>query len=584
MTVVRFAPSPTGPLHMGGVRTALYNYLFAKNTGGTCILRIEDTDQERYVPGAEEYIVDALEWCGIKFDEGPHVGGGRGPYRQSERSELYKKYADELLEKGHAYIAFDTPEEIDEMREALKAEGQVAPTYNWATRGRMKNSTSLLKEETQALIDAGTPYVLRMKIPRKDEVRFHDEVRDWVVFHSSQLDDKVLLKSDGLPTYHLANVVDDHLMGITHVIRGEEWLSSTPLHVLLYRAFGWEDSMPKFVHLPLILKPDPAEYLGNKGFRNSLAETMAHEFVNKFPEHAEKMNANKAADFARQIFSDRNNLSGRLKENDKDSKAQAALKAFLKDNLFGKLSKRDGDRLGFPVFPTNWTDPKTGEESHGYREAGYLPEAFMNGLALMGWNPGDEEEIMDMERLAKRFSIDRISKSGARFNASKMRWFNQTYLRNMAPSELREDVVEDLKTAGLPVGEDAYIDQAISLMQERISFPKEIVNEAPFLFTAPTSFNEHMASKKWNADADHYVTSLRNRWEQLESWDAEALKADFEAYLAEAELGVGAVMSPLRFVLTAASSGPGVFEIAELIGKEETLRRIDFAKTTLSAS
>lgn len=581
--VVRFAPSPTGPLHMGGVRTALYNYLFAKKEGGTCILRIEDTDQERFIPGAEEYIIDALKWCGIEFDEGPHIGGDRGPYRQSERNDLYKQYADQLLESGNAYIAFDTPEEIEAMREALRAEGQTAPTYNWATRGRMKNSLNMSEEEVKALIDAGTPYIVRMKIPRKDEVRFHDEVRDWVVFHSSQLDDKVLLKSDGLPTYHLANIVDDHHMGITHVIRGEEWLSSTPLHVLLYRALGWEDTMPKFVHLPLILKPDPSEFLASKAFRNSLAESMGQEFLNKFPEYKEKM-ANKANDFIKQVFSDKNNLSGRLKESDKDSKAQAALKAYLKNSLFGKLSKRDGDRLGFPVFPTTWNDPKSGDTSKGYREEGYLPQAFINGLVLMGWNPGDDEEVMDLKRLSERFSIDRISKSGARFNASKMRWFNQTYLRAMQPAELREGVRQDLEEAGLPIPEDTYIDYAISLMQERVTFPYEIVGEAPFLFKAPESFDEKMASKKWNDQAESYVSTLADRWESLDNWSADALKGAFEAYLTEAELGAGAVMSPLRFVLTGAGAGPGVFDIAALIGKSETMRRIAYAKENLSAA
>ncbi|MFK7969442.1 MAG: glutamate--tRNA ligase [Bacteroidia bacterium] len=578
--VVRFAPSPTGPLHMGGVRTALYNYLFAKREGGTCILRIEDTDQERFVPGAEEYIIDALQWCGIEFDEGPHVGGERGPYRQSDRSDLYKGYIEQLVKDGHAYLAFDTPEEIDAMRESLRAEGQVAPTYGWATRSRMKNSISLAEDEVQALLDADTPHVVRMKIPKKGEVRFFDEVRDYVKFHASQLDDKVLMKSDGLPTYHLANVVDDHLMGITHVIRGEEWLSSTPLHVLLYRALGWEDSMPKFVHLPLILKPDPAEFLASKGFRNSLAEAMGQEFLTKFPEHKEKM-GNKATDFTRQIFGNWNNIGAVLKENEKDSKAQAALRAYLKNSLFGKLSKRDGDRLGFPVFPTTWTDPKSGDVSKGYREEGYLPQAFMNGLALMGWNPGDDEELMNMDRLIERYSLDRISKSGARFNASKMRWFNQTYLRSMEPAALRDLVTADLNAHNLPVHDDAYLDRAIAMMQERITFPQEIVASAPFLFEAPVSFNEKMASKKWNADAESYVMALAERWNALDAWNSEKLHASFEAYLEEKELGVGAVMSPLRFVLTAAGAGPGVFDIAELIGKDETMRRIEYARNEM---
>jgi nondiscriminating glutamyl-tRNA synthetase len=410
---------------MGGVRTALYNYFFARQQGGKFILRIEDTDQTRYVPGAEAYILDALKWCGIEFDESVEKGGPHAPYRQSERTEIYQKYARELVEKGKAYYAFDTPEEIEEMRERLRAAGHHAPTYNFATRQSMQNSLSLPEEEVKRRIEAGEPYVIRMRVPRKEEIRFFDLVRQYVVVHSSQIDDKVLLKSDGLPTYHLANVVDDHLMEVTHVIRGEEWLPSTPLHVLLYRALGWEDSMPKWVHLPLILKPDPALVIKNKALRRELTDKFTEEFMEKHEEvGADKKS--KVHSFFQQTLSDKDGFANRLKEKDKDPDFLKAAKAFLHDAFYGKLSKRDGDRLGFPVFPTDWTDPDSGEKAPGYRETGYLPEAFLNALALLGWNPGDDEELMSMERMIEAFSIERISHSGARFDSDKMKWFNET--------------------------------------------------------------------------------------------------------------------------------------------------------------
>ncbi|MDQ4142029.1 MAG: glutamate--tRNA ligase, partial [Bacteroidota bacterium] len=365
---VRFAPSPTGPLHIGGVRTALYNYLFAKKMGGKMLLRIEDTDQNRFVPGAEDYIFESLAWCGIQLDESPLNGGPHAPYRQSERKPIYMQYAMQLIEAGHAYYAFDTAEELDAMRERLKAAKVTTPQYNAITRNTMKNSLTLPEDEVKRRLESGEPYVIRLKVPRKEEIRLKDLIRGWVVVHSSAIDDKVLMKSDGMPTYHLANIVDDHLMEITHVIRGEEWLPSAPLHVLLYRYLGWESTMPEFAHLPLLLKPD-----GN-----------------------------------------------------------------------GKLSKRDGDKLGFPVFPLQWTDPFTGEKSSGYRESGYLPEAFVNFLAFLGWNPGTQQELFTMEELAEAFTIDRIGKSGTRFDINKARWYNEQYLRAKPDEELAQYLITAL--------------------------------------------------------------------------------------------------------------------------------------------
>ncbi|HNA31694.1 MAG TPA: glutamate--tRNA ligase, partial [Flavobacteriales bacterium] len=392
MTVrVRFAPSPTGPLHMGGVRTALYNYLFARKHGGQFLLRVEDTDQTRYVPGAEDYIKESLAWCGLVPDESPWAGGPDGPYRQSDRKHLYKAYADELIAKDKAYYAFDTPEELDAMRERLQAAGVAAPAYNAVTREHMKNSITLGADEVKERIARGDAYVIRLKVPRHVEVRFEDIIRGWVTVHSANIDDKVLFKSDGMPTYHLANIVDDHLMRITHVIRGEEWLPSAPLHVLIYEAFGWE--RPAFAHLPLILKPD-----GN-----------------------------------------------------------------------GKLSKRDGDRLGFPVFALDWTDPVTNEKSSGYRERGYYPEAFINMLALLGWNPGTDQEIMSVDELVRLFDLDRVHKGGARFDPEKTKWFNQQYLRMRPDAELGAQLLELLREQGIGTTLDRAI-RAAALLKERATF------------------------------------------------------------------------------------------------------------------
>lgn len=494
--VLRFAPSPTGPLHIGGVRTALYNYLFAQKHQGRFILRIEDTDQTRYVPGAEEYIIEAFKWMGIAFTEGVGIGGEKGPYRQSERAKngLYKEYAEKLLKNGHAYIAFDTPEELTAMRERLEKAGQKSIQYNYATRGMMKNSLSLSKAEVDAKIAAGKPYVIRMKMPRKEEIRFKDVVRNWVVIHSSQLDDKILLKSDGFPTYHLANVVDDRLMGITHVIRGEEWLPSTPLHVMLYRAFGWEDNIPTFVHLPLILNPDGK----------------------------------------------------------------------------GKLSKRSGST----VFPLDWTNPQTGEVSHGFKEKGYLPEAMINFLALLGWNPGNDEEVMDKDRLIEAFTLERLGNSATNFDLQKLDWFNQTYLRAKTSADLLPAVKEELQKAGLSVPSDEYLAKVIDLLKERVSFAHEFVSQGQYFYKAPTEYNEKMRRKRWTNEGKGYLSELVGKFTALENWESEALHHEFKSLVEEKGIGNGKVLAPLRLALTGVSFGPGAFDIAALIGKEETINRI----------
>ena len=493
---VRFAPSPTGPLHMGGVRTALYNYLFAKKNNGDFILRIEDTDQNRFVPGAEDYIIESLLWCGIRPDEGPGFGGDDGPYRQSERKDRYRQYAEMLIEKGEAYYAFDTAEELEAMRSRLKAAKVASPQYNAITRETMKNSLVLSEDEVRQRIESGQPYVIRYKMPRQEEIRVQDIVRGWVVVNSAQLDDKVLFKSDGMPTYHLANVVDDHLMKITHVIRGEEWLPSAPLHVKLYEAFGW--APPAFAHLPLLLKPD-----GN-----------------------------------------------------------------------GKLSKRDGDRLGFPVFPLQWQDPQSGEVSSGYRQRGYFPEAFVNMLALLGWNPGTPQEIFSMEELIQAFSLERVGKAGAKFDPDKTRWFNQQYLRSKSDSELAQHILPLVAEKGFTVSE-AYAEKMCSLMKERASFIPEIVDQGMYFLQAPESYDENTVAKKWKADTSKHMQALREKFGQLPNWNKEELEAAFTGFLKESELGMGAVLPNLRLLVTGQGMGPGMFEIMEVLGRDEVLQRMD---------
>jgi glutamyl-tRNA synthetase len=480
---------------MGGVRTALYNYLFAKKHGGSFLLRIEDTDQNRYVEGAEDYIKEALAWCGMTPDEGPGFGGEFGPYRQSERKAMYREYADQLIEAGHAYYAFDTAEELEEMRERLKKAKVASPQYNAITRESMRNSLTMSEEDVTKLLEQGHPYVIRFKMPRKEDVRVNDLIRGWVVVNTTQLDDKVLFKSDGMPTYHLANIVDDHKMEITHVIRGEEWLPSAPLHVLLYEAFGWE--APQFAHLPLLLRPD-----GN-----------------------------------------------------------------------GKLSKRDGDRLGFPVFPLEWTDPKTGEQSSGYKQNGYFAESFVNMLAMLGWNPGTPQEIFSMDELIEAFSLERVGKAGAKFDPNKTKWFNQQYLRAKSDAELGELIAPLAKDKGYDVDLN-YLSEVSRLMKERASFLPEIVENGSYLFEAPTEYDENTAGKKWKEDTPEVMENLMADFNALGEWNAENCEGAFKNYLEKTELGMGRVLPNLRLAITGQGMGPSMFDIMALLGKEECLNRM----------
>ncbi len=497
---VRFAPSPTGPLHIGGVRTALYNYLFAKKHNGTFILRIEDTDQTRYVPGAEDYIIEALEWCGLQPDESINDTGDYGPYRQSERKHLYKDYADQLLKNGYAYYAFDTPEELDEMRERLKKQGVPSPQYNNVTRQYMKNSLTLSADEVNKKIDAAVPYVIRINVPRNEEIKVHDIVRGWVVFNSNQVDDKVIFKSDGMPTYHLANIVDDHLMKISHVIRGEEWLPSAPVHVLLYKYLGWEDTMPQFAHLPLILKPDGK----------------------------------------------------------------------------GKLSKRDGDRLGFPVFPLEWQDPDSGEISSGYREKGFIPEAFLNMLAFLGWNPGSEQEIFSMEELIPVFSLERIGKSGAKFDFDKGKWFNQQYLKRLDNTVIANQVKYILDEKRIAYNED-YLIEAVGLLKERMTFYNDFWEVGSFFFIDPDNYDEKIVRKKWNSSIKEVFKSIQAELKELALFEAEPIEEVIKAAMEKNNLKFGDVLPVFRLMISGAAAGPPLFEVAALLGKDNVVNRMEKA-------
>ncbi|MCL1867884.1 MAG: glutamate--tRNA ligase [Paludibacter sp.] len=490
---VRFAPSPTGALHIGGVRTALYNYLFAKKLGGDMILRIEDTDSLRFVAGAEEYIIESLNWLNIKFDEGVGVGGKHAPYRQSERREIYKKYVDILLEKNAAYIAFDTQEELEAKR------AQIANfQYDASTRMMMKNTLSLSKEEVENLINSDCNFVVRFKIEPNETVKIFDLIHGEVMVNSSVLDDKVIYKSsDGLPTYHLANVIDDHLMEISHVIRGEEWLPSTPLHVLLYRAFGWTETMPKFAHLPLLLKPN-----GN-----------------------------------------------------------------------GKLSKRDGDQLGFPVFPLNWRDPKTSEISSGYREAGYFPEAIVNFLALLGWNSGTEQEIFSIDELIQLFSFDRVSKSGAKFDYEKAKWFNHKYLQMKSDEKIAEEFNKILVEKNIITDKNTLI-CIIRLMKERVNFIAELWEQCEFFFVAPTTYDQKALAKRWKENSAQQMIELAEVLKEIDNFLPANTEKIVMNWIAEKNYSIGEVMNVLRIALVGASKGPHLFDIMEIIGKEETLQRI----------
>jgi glutamyl-tRNA synthetase len=501
---VRFAPSPTGPLHIGGLRTALYNYLLARQSKGTLILRIEDTDQGRYVAGAEEYIVNSLEWAGLKIDEGPGVGGPFSPYRQSERKSVYARYAQQLIDQGFAYYAFDSEQELEKMRQRLKAEGADQQQYGSTTRMQMRNSLTLGVVEVDELIGSKAPHVIRFKVPQDEAVTVHDLIRGPVTVQSSQLDDKVIMKSDGMPTYHLANVVDDYEMKISHVIRGEEWLPSAPFHVLLYRYLGWENQMPEFIHLPLLLKPT-----GD-----------------------------------------------------------------------GKLSKRDADKMGFPIFPLNWTDPESGELAKGYRESGYLPEAMINFLALLGWNPGTSQEIFSMDELIRAFTIERIGKAGAKFDIHKAQWFNQQYLKAKSDEELSGYLLESLKKEKINCNKEKAI-KICSVMKDRVNFPDDFWKLGKFFFIAPVSFDEQVVAKKWNEDVVKVVQSFRKEMDKLPAVTSEAAQATLEKVTTSLGTAMGKILPAVRVVLTGGASGPDLMMTMEIMGKQEVLSRIDYALKTL---
>ena len=491
---VRFAPSPTGPLHIGGVRTALFNYLFAKKHNGTFVLRIEDTDQTRYVQGAEEYIVKSLDWCNIPFDEGPNKNETFGPYRQSERKHLYKQYADELIEKGHAYYAFDTAETLDFHRKDHEAKGKTF-IYNWHNRLKLSNSLSLSKEEVSAKLEAGEDYVIRFKSPQDETLHLKDIIRGDIKIDTNILDDKVLFKSDGMPTYHLANIVDDHLMNISHVIRGEEWLPSLALHYQLYAAFGWET--PQFAHLPLILKP-----------------------------------------------------TGK-----------------------GKLSKRDGDKLGFQVFPLEWTDPKTEDISRGYKEDGYFPEAMVNFLAFLGWNPGTEQELFSLEELVNAFDLERVNKAGARFDPDKIKWFNHHYMQEQDNYNLAvsfQNSREELKEI-----DPQFIEMVIALIKERATFVSDFWELSHFFFVAPQTYDDKASKKALKEDTAAILSKVKALIDAVEDFTVENLQTSVKGWITSNDIGFGKVMMPLRLALVGALQGPDVFDIIYMIGKAETIKRID---------
>ena len=497
---VRFAPSPTGPLHIGGVRTALFNYLFAKKHGGDFILRIEDTDQARYVEGAEDYIIEALNWCNIPFDEGPGKEKDAAPYRQSERKGLYREYAEKLIASGNAYYAFDTAEELDKHREQHEAEGKTF-IYNWHNRQKLKNSLSLPEAEVQQKIEAGEAYVIRFKAPENETLHLKDEIRGEMTIETKILDDKVLFKSDGMPTYHLANIVDDHLMKITHVIRGEEWLPSLALHVLLYHAFGW--TAPKFAHLPLILKPQGK----------------------------------------------------------------------------GKLSKRDGDKLGFPVFPLEWKDPKSGDISSGYREEGYYPDAVINMLALLGWNAGGgtEKEIYSLEELIQAFSLEHVSKGGSKFDPEKTKWFQHHYMQETGNEQIAAELVDLLKTKDISTTPE-YAEHIVALLKERTTFLSDFWNQGSYFFTAPENYDEKAVKKAWKEDTPQILQQVIEILENTEDFSAGNVQDRVKSWITSEGIGFGKVMQPFRISLVGAMQGPDVFDIAAAIGKEETVARLQKAK------
>ena len=497
---VRFAPSPTGALHIGGVRTALYNYLFARHNNGKFILRIEDTDQNRFVEGAEDYITRSLSWLGLEPDESPMAGGEFGPYRQSERKGIYKEFADKLIADGLAYYAFDTSEEIDKMRQEQKEAGSSNMQYNFETRDRMQNSLTLSEEETNNRLSSGDPFVVRINMPADEIVVINDEIRGRVEVNTSTLDDKVLLKSDGLPTYHLANVVDDHLMKITHVIRGEEWLPSAALHTILYKFLGWADTMPKFAHMPLILKPEGK----------------------------------------------------------------------------GKLSKRDADKGGFPIFPLNWTDPESANISVGYKETGYLPEALNNFLALLGWHPGSDEEIFSLTEMAELFELDKVGKSGIRFDIEKANWYNQEYIKSKSDKELGAWLKSFLSEKGIDCSED-QCKQVASMMKERVTFPSQMYSDALFLYEDPTSYDEKMARKKWDETAVQSLSLFAAKIESLDHITADEARTTMGGVTESLGIGMGKVMPGFRLSLTGVAGGPDLMAIVEFLGPKKVVERINNA-------
>ncbi|NUM32748.1 MAG: glutamate--tRNA ligase [Bacteroidetes bacterium] len=493
---VRFAPSPTGPLHIGGVRTALYNYIFAKKNGGDFLLRIEDTDQTRFVPGAEDYIIETFKWLGITYNEGVGIDGPYAPYRQSERKAIYKQYADQLVKNDFAYYAFDTVEELEEMRKKLEA-AKLPSKYDAASRMTMKNSLTLSQDEVNTRLANNDPYVIRIKLPRKEEVRFHDIIRGWVVVQTSQMDDKVLYKSDGMPTYHLANVVDDYLMKITHVIRGEEWLPSAPLHVMLYKYLGWEQVMPQFAHLPLLLKPE-----GN-----------------------------------------------------------------------GKLSKRDGDKLGFPVFPLEWTDPFTGEKSSGYRETGYLPEAVINMLTFLGWHPSDNREMFTIDELLDEFTLERVSKNGAKFDLNKALWFNHKYLQLKTDEQIAESLLPYVKQSGWNADIN-YLKQVVSLMKEKVNFAREIIENGYYFFEKPVKYDQNVISKKWLANVPEFIENLIVTLNEETEFTPENTEMAFKKLATEKNLNPSQLLQPLRVAVCGQAGGPPLFNIFAMLGKNEVCSRL----------
>lgn len=506
MVRVRFAPSPTGALHIGGVRTALYNYLFARKHGGKFLLRIEDTDSARFVPGAEEYIIESLKWCGIEIDEGVSVGGPHAPYRQSERREIYLKYALQLIENGQAYYAFDTPEELDAIRAQMEAKGETF-SYNYAIREQLATSLKLSATEVEERIARGDQWVIRFRMPEGETIEMDDMVRGHISVNSSTLDDKVLYKSsDALPTYHLANIVDDRLMDITHVIRGEEWLPSLPLHFMLYRAFGWSDEQPQFAHLPLLLKPTGS----------------------------------------------------------------------------GKLSKRDGDKLGFPVFPLQWIPRDGSDGARGYREDGYLPEAFINMLALLGWNPGgDHSEIMSMDELIELFSIEKVGKSGSRFDPEKAKWFNAQYLHHKSGEELAEMFRPILIEKGVAIPSDEKLARICELVKERATFLNEFWELSRFYFLRPESFDEKVTAKFWKGDNPAHIIELQKELAHVEDFRAEILEPIAKNWITEKGLPMGQIMNTLRLAIVGTNAGAGIFDIIEIIGRQEMIRRIEHAHNTI---